>query len=90
MEGLLPPPTTTTTTLHPLTNASVDLFEENDSSSALDYVASHLHLLVLALLMLVSLGASLSPFLLRALCSDMHRLRLGLLVKLVDNKYLEV
>ena len=90
MEGLLPPPTTTTTTLHPLTNASVDLFEENDSSSALDYVASHLHLLVLALSMLVSLGASLTPFLLRALCSDMHRLRLGLLVKLVDNKYLEV
>ena len=82
MEGLLPPPTTTTITLYPLTNASVDLFEESDPSSSLEDVASHLRLLVLALSMLVSLGASLTPFLLRSLCSDKHHLRLGLLVKL--------
>ena len=82
MEGLLPPSTTTTTTLYPLTNASVDLFEESDPSSSLEDVASHLRLLVLALSMLVSLGASLTPFLLRSLCSDKHHLRLGLLVTL--------
>ena len=82
MEGLLPPPTTTTTTLYPLTNASVDLFEESDPSSSLEDVASHLRLLVLALSMLVSLGASLTPLLIRSLYSDKHHLRLGLLVKL--------
>ena len=82
MEGLLPPPTTTTTTLYPLTNASVDLFEESDSASSLEDVASHLRLLVLALSMLVSLGASLTPFLLRFLCPDKHHFRLGLLVTL--------
>ena len=83
MEGLLPPPTTTTTTtLYPLTNnASVNLFEESDSSSSLEDVASHLRLLILALSMLVSLGASLLPFLLSSLCSNKHHLRLGLLVK---------
>ena len=92
MEGLLPPPTTTTTTttLHPLTNASVDLLEESDSSSALEDVANHLRLLNLTLSMLVSLSASLLPFLLRFLCSDNHHLRLGLLVKLSHNINFEV
>ena len=82
MEGLLPPPTTTTTTLHPSTNASFDLFEGSDSSSALEDVETHLRVLILALSMLVSLAASLLPFLLCFLCSDKHHLRLGLLVNL--------
>ena len=88
MEGLLPPPTTTT--LSPLTNASVDLFEEADSSSAFEDVTTHLRLLNLSLSMLVSLAASLLPFLLRFICSNEHHLRLGLLVKLSEILYFEV
>ena len=82
MEGLLPPPTTTTITLYPLTNASVNLSEESDTSSALEDVATHLRLLILPLSMLVSLAASLLPFPLRSLQSDMHHLHLGVLVNL--------
>ena len=81
MEGLLTPSTSTTTTIYPLTNASIDLFEENDSSSPLEDVVVHLRLLTLSLLMFVSMAASLLPILLRFLCSDMHRIRLGLLVR---------
>ena len=82
MEGLLTPPTSSSTTIpFASTNASADPFDEN-SSSPIEDVASHLHLITLLLSTLVSITTSLLPFLLCSLCSDKRILRLGVLVRL--------
>ena len=83
MEGLLTPPTSSTTTI-PLasTNTSADPFEENNSLP-LEDVVSHLHLITILLSTLVSITASLLPFLLCSLLSDKRLLRLGVLVRLL-------
>ena len=84
MEGLLTPPTSSSTTIpFASTNASADPFDENNSLP-LEDVASHLHLITLLLSTLVSITASLLPFLLCSLCSDKRLLRLGVLVRLLE------
>ena len=84
MEGLLTPPTSSSTTIpFASTNASAASFDENNSLP-LEDVASHLHLITLLLSTLVSITASLLPFLLCSLLADKRLLRLGVLVRLLE------
>ena len=84
MEGLLTPPTSSSTTIpFAWTNSSADPLDENNSSP-LEDVASHLHLITLLLSTLVSITASLLPFLLCSLLADKRLLRLGVLVRLLE------